>query len=262
MRRTYLRLHTTSLQHCYTTTTVSSTQHSNRGSFVPLGSWLHLKPTTTARGDNSRAAPGAGPKLNTVFRTERVSVWTVCRIFLYTQIQWFSRLHWIFVFNILFVWPINIIEFSPTNIEISGLLHRSITMAHSDRAVHKHKPSECSTWSSGQRTLWTQDIWNNVFYRRHISVSSPAVTQHPSDDSQWRHPLRHRHLFRPRPTQPIKDNEVILLHQQFSHPMDRAVPQLRLFLVYWWMDGWMDAGFQGFHSKIIFPLSSRILFRG
>ena len=103
---------TTSLQHCYTTTTVSSTQHSNRGSFVPLGSWLHLKPTTTARGDNSRAAPGAGPKLNTVFRTERVSVWTVCRIFLYTQIQWFSRLHWIFVFNILFVWPINIIEFS------------------------------------------------------------------------------------------------------------------------------------------------------
>ena len=120
MRRTYLRLHTTSLQHCYTTTTVSSTQHSNRGSFVPLGSWLHLKPTTTARGDNSRAAPGAGPKLNTVFRTERVSVWTVCRIFLYTQIQWLSRLHWIFVFNILFVWPINIIEFS----ECCKTIHR------------------------------------------------------------------------------------------------------------------------------------------
>ena len=120
MRRTYLRLHTTSLQHCYTTTTVSSTQHSNRGSFVPLGSWLHLKPTTTARGDNSRAAPGAGPKLNTVFRTERVSVWTVCRIFLYTQIQWFSQLHWIFVFNILFVWPINIIEFS----ECCKTIHR------------------------------------------------------------------------------------------------------------------------------------------
>ena len=110
-------------------------------------------------------------------------------------------------------------------------------MAHSDRALHKHKPSECSTWSAGQRTLWTQDIWNNVFYRRHVSVSSPAVTQHPSDDSQWRHPLRHRHLFRPRPTQPIIDNEVILLHQQFSHPMDRAVAHLRLFLGDIWMDG-------------------------
>ena len=147
MRRTYLRLHTTSLQHCYTTTTVSSTQHSNRGSFVPLGSWLHLKPTTTARGDNSRAAPGAGPKLNTVFRTERVSVWTVCRIFLYTQIQWFSRLHSIFVFNILFVWPINIIEFSL--VLQTKAIRRSLNVKlgprrnyHKGRAAIRHYPNQ------------------------------------------------------------------------------------------------------------------------
>ena len=43
----------------------------------------------------------------------------------------------------------------------------------------------------------------------------------------------------PPPPQPIKDNEVILLHQQFSHPMDRGVAQLWLFLGDRWMDGWM-----------------------
>ena len=196
MRRTYLRL----LHHLITTLLHNYNcpldTNSNRGSFVPLGSWLHLKPTTTARGDNSTR--GRRPRAEYCLQ-DRESLSVNCVPHISVQIQWFSRLHWIFVFNILFVWPINIIEFSPTNIEISGLLHRSITMAHSDRAVHKHKPSECSAWSSGQRTLWTQDIWNNVFYRCQVSVSSPAATQHPSDDSQWRHPLRHRHLFRPRP---------------------------------------------------------------